>query len=361
MTDSVYQTTAAFQELLDLLRTADQAFLTGPRAAHDAVTAVEGYRWLTEVLSVALDCYLWADTARPTLVPIVGPTRKFGGDNADAVYCFAALDPRRTYRVRGRRVDSVYLSLTVYGGPTDGRWSSRIVATLNDRTLQFAPDGTFEIRLGPTEQPGNWMKLDPDTVCLITRDYLVDPAHDQPASWQIEALEAAPPPRLSDAEAAERFRAAANFIRDLLNICPLPFDESKLNDIDEPYPVPQVTYGWAAGDASYAMGSFDLDDEHALVIEGTSPPCAFWNLCLWNPFLQTYDYRYERVTINGGQVCYEADGSWRIVVAARDPGTPNWISTAGHRRGRIWLRWFLPEQLPTRPHCRVVPLAALRR
>ena len=66
-------------------------------------------------------------------------------------------------------------------------------------------------------------------------------------------------------------------------------------------------------------------------------------MCLWNPFLHTYNYDYERVTINGSQVQYEEDGSWLIVVAASDPGHRNWVSTAGHRRGRIWFRWFLPE------------------
>ena len=97
------------------------------------------------------------------------------------------------------------------------------------------------------------------------------------------------------------------------------------------------------------MGSYDLDEDEALVIEGRSPGCAFWNVCLWNQFLHTYDYAYERVTLNGGQVVYEPDGSWRLVIARRDPGHPNWISTAGHRRGRIWFRWFLPDATPVRP------------
>jgi hypothetical protein len=103
-----------------------------------------------------------------------------------------------------------------------------------------------------------------------------------------------------------------------------------------------VTHGWAAGDAAYAMGSFELGDDQALVVRGRSPACAFWNLCLWNPFLHTYNYDYERVNINGSQVRYEPDGSWEIVIAGRDPGHPNWVSTAGHPSGRIWLRWFLP-------------------
>ena len=58
------------------------------------------------------------------------------------------------------------------------------------------------------------------------------------------------------------------------------------------------------------------------MIEGRSPECAFWNLCLWNPFLHTYDYAYDRVTINGDQVAYEHDGSWRVVVAPTRPGPP---------------------------------------
>jgi hypothetical protein len=118
------------------------------------------------------------------------------------------------------------------------------------------------------------------------------------------------------------------------------------NEIEPPYPVPQATFGWAAGDAAYAMGSFELGPDEALVIRGRSPECAFWNLCLWNPLLHTYNYDYDRVTINGGQVTYEPDGSWEIVVAGRDPGRPNWVSTQGHATGLIWLRWFHPVATP---------------
>jgi hypothetical protein len=195
----------------------------------------------------------------------------------------------------------------------------------------------------------------------VTRDYLVDPIGGTKATWAIEAVEKAPPPRLTDQDLARRFRATANFIRELLAITPLPFDPAKANTIDDPYPVPQQTYGWAAGDAAYAMGGFSLGPEEALLIDGRSPRCAFWNVCLWNPFMQTYDYRYERVTLNGGQVEYAPDGSWRLVVAARDPGVPNWVSTAGHPRSVIWFRWFLPEALPERPRTRVVKVTELGR
>ena len=224
----------------------------------------------------------------------------------------------------------------------------------------FGDDGTFEVVLRATgDRRGggaapNRVALEPDAVCVVTRDYHADPASCRRAEWSITASDPSPAPRPTDAETAARFRATTNFLRELTGLCPLPYDESKWNSVDDPYPVPAVTYGWAAGDACYAMGAFQLAEGEALLIEGRSPKCAFWNLCLWNPYLQTYDYRFEPTTINGEQVAYESDGSWRIVVCERDPGVANWVATAGHARGRIWLRWFLADELPARPTTRVV-------
>ena len=350
------ETSTAFHELLAEMSRVEEKFRN---AGLDEQSLLEGYRWIFSVLQVGFDAYVWADTGRPRFVDIVGPYKKWGGDNADAFYQYAPLDPARTYRIRGRRGDAVYLSLTVYGGPSDGHYSTRIVGTVNDRDLSFGPDGSFEIVLSPHPHDGAWLKLEADAVCAITRDYLIDPVNGRRVQWSIEADD--PPTRRpdSDAELARRFRAAQVWLQEQAAIVPLPLADE--NTIDEPYPVPQTTYGWAAADAAYASGTFSLADDQALVIEGRSPECVFWNMCLWTPFLHTYDYEYERVTINGGQVQYEDDGSWRIVVAPRDPGHPNWVSTAGHGRGRIWFRWFLPESTPDRPTTQVVPLAEAAR
>ena len=280
---------------------------------------------------MATDTQVWADTARPRFIEIVGPYKKWGGDNADAFYCFAPVDPARTYRVRVRRGDAVYLSLTVYGGPDDGRYSERIVGSLNDRQAPPDPDGVIDMVLSP-DDPGDgtpWIRLDPDAVAVITRDYLADPVHDVRAVWEISADDPPTTYREDDAELARRFRAALTWVRDQAAMVPLAMGEP--NQVDPPYPVPTTTFGWAAGDAAYAMGSYLLDDDQALVLRGRSPDCAFWNLCLWNPFLHTYNYDYERVTINGAQVRYEADGSWEIVdrphaipgirTGSRRPGT----------------------------------------
>ena len=353
---SVPLTSAVFGELVDELRALEER-LRLPDVPLDVPTTLEGYRWIFSILAVGLDAYVWADADRPRFVDIVGPYRKWGGDNPDAFYQYAPIDPSRTYVVRGRRGDAVYLSLTVYGGPSDGHYSERIVGWVNDRALDLAADGSFTVVLSPEPHEGAWIRLEPDAVCAITRDYLVDPVGGRRATWAIEAVGAPPTRRDDDADLARRLRAALTWLRDQSTIVPIPLGAP--NSVDEPYPVPTQTFGWAAGDAAYAMGSFDLADDEALVIEGSSPPCAFWNACLWNQFLHSYDYAYERVSLNGGQVDYEPDGSWRLVIAGRDPGHPNWISTAGHPRGRIWFRWFLPEVTPARPRTRVVSISDL--
>ena len=348
------ETSGAFNELLAEMQRIEQKLVASDL---DEQSLLEGYRWIFSILQVGFDAYVWADAARPRFVDIVGPYKKWGGDNADAYYQYAPIDPARTYRITGRRGDSVYLSLTVYGGPSDGHYSTRIVGTVNDRDLTFADDGTFELVLSPTKHDGAWIQLDDDAVCAITRDYLIDPVDGRRVEWSIAADDAPARPHDSDAELARRFRAARVWLEEQAAIVPLPLADE--NVVDEPYPVPQTTFGWAAADAAYAMGTFSLSPDQALVIDGRSPECVFWNLCLWTPFLHTYNYEYERVTINGGQVRYEPDGSWRIVIAHSDPCHPNWVSTGGHARGRIWFRWFLPEQTPDRPTTRVVPITAV--
>ena len=357
--------TAAFHELLGLITQADSGFLSGPRAMEEPGSQAETYLWLLDVLSVAVDAFVKSDPHRPELTPIVSPTRKFGGDNRDAHYHHCRIDPALTYRVRGRRTDAVYIALTVYGGPPDGHWTTRIVGTINDRAMEIADDGTFEVILSPDPHPGNWVQLEPDAVDLVTRDYLADRDTDIATEWSIEVVGPADavrpaPPRLTDDEIAARLRRATNFISEMVAMFPMPYDPAKANQLDEPYAQPPITYGWAAGDAAYCMGWYDLADDEALVIEGRSPACAFWNLCLWNACIQTYDYRYENVTLNGTQADIDADGSWRIVVSAGDPGVANWLSTAGHPRGVLWFRWFLAESVPDRPTTTVVPVASLR-
>ncbi|MEM7134940.1 MAG: DUF1214 domain-containing protein [Myxococcota bacterium] len=359
MADRQYETTGAFAKILDTIREFESTFLTGERAVDSDVSVIEGYRWIFSVLQVAFDCYVWGDSDRPFFVDIVGRYKKWGGDNADAYYQFAPIDPRRTYRVHLEPGDAVYLSLSVYEGPNDGQPAEGIVGSLHLGEMEANADGSYDIILSAEERAGNWIGLSPESNAAITRDYLANPMQDTRATWTIEAEDPPVTTRITDHDMARRFRAATNWLKAQGEITPIaPIGDP--NTMMEPLPVGAITYGWGAGDASYGMGNYDLAEGEALVIRGTTPKCPFWNLCIWNEFLHTYNYDYERVSINGHQITYEDDGSWTIVVSEEDPGHPNWIRTQGHRSGVLWARWFLPEETPPQPTTEVVRVADLR-
>ena len=87
----------------------------------------------------------WTSSARTSSGAATTPTRTTNS---------RPIDPARTYRVKGNRGDAVYLSMTVYGGPDDGRYSDRIVGTMNDRSLEFDEHGNFEFIAQPNASAG---------------------------------------------------------------------------------------------------------------------------------------------------------------------------------------------------------------
>jgi hypothetical protein len=77
--------------------------------------------------------------------------------------------------------------------------------------------------------------------------------------------------------------------------------------------------------------------------------------------MQMLDYANRRVSLNRKQTKLEPDGSFRIVLAHRDPGHPNWIDTEGRPFGLVFWRFMLPEGEIETPHAEVIPLAQLQR
>ncbi len=195
----------------------------------DEQQVLEGYKWMFSILQVALDVQVWADPANPRFVEIVGPYKKWGGDNSDAYYQHAPVDPARTYRVSGKIGDAVYLSLTVYGGPRDGHYSERIVKSFNDRDdLDIGPDGSFEFMMAK-ERPAGWdgpfLRLEDDAVVAITRDYLDDPFRGTRCTWHIESIDPPATFRESDADLARRFRAAVTWLQEQSQMAPIGLGE----------------------------------------------------------------------------------------------------------------------------------------
>jgi hypothetical protein len=365
------QTRAAFSELTDLLREVGAAFVPAG-AGWPELDVVEAYRYVAHLLAAAFDFHLEGDPDHPRFTRVVTPTRKFLGDNPDAVYHWARIGGDRSYRIRGKLSGACYTSFTVHGRDPGGGTSERVVADVNDRDLDVAADGSYELLLGPTPMPGNWLRLAPDAVSVITRHYFLDTesAAANPGlavAIRIDPLQdAGPPPPLTDEVLAERLRTATGFVRANTIGRPsdgprAPFASAVPNDVGTPTSFRDTQIAaWGGVDIYYSSGAFDLRPDDALVMEGELPPAVFVNVMLWNRQLQTADYLHRRISLNSRQLVLGKDRRYRIVIAHRDPGVPNWLDTAGHAEGTIFWRFLLPEETPGKPNCTVVPLAHLR-
>ena len=367
---------AAFHELVDLLRQTADEWLTAERGVETERDYVEGLRNVLHLLSAGIDFYLEGDAERPEFVRIVSPTRKFMGDNPDAVYHFARIRDDRVYRISGVRRDECYVSFTIHGRAEDGRLGAAaepVLADLNDRGFDVSADGSYEVVLSREERPGNWIELPDGAASVITRHYFENegtPAIDRADAIRlsIDSLDA-PPPRepWSDASMAPRLRDVAAFVRgatvagiDMPN--PPPFVSRTPNELGEPTVFRMAgSDAWGAVDIAYSMGPYELGDGEALVLEGRLPECAFANVVLWNRYMQSFEYRDRRVSLNREQIRLESDGRYRIVISATDPGLPNgnWLDTEASSKGTIFWRFLLPESTPQKPDCRLVRLSEL--
>jgi hypothetical protein len=369
MSSNATESRKAFTELMDLLREIDDRWLGSERGLSTPDDVAGGFRALMHVLQGGLFTYLEDDPNHPRFLQIVSPTRKFTGDNADAIYYDAPVDPALSYRVRSNMAGAIYVSLTVEAGAQDGQLGSSTAGVLNDTEFDVAENGDFEITLGGPSQPRNWLALSENAGRITTRHYFenetcaaADPTLNVPIS--IEALETPPPaPPPSDASVAASIRRVSTFVRTRTLDLPVPgeavqppFVSTTPNQF--PAPVKPGDYGLAAADAAYSMAPFVLGPDDALVVRGRWPDdCRCANVCLWNRHMQTFDYTSRPVSLNRRQTRTEPDGSFRIVLAHRDPGVPNWLDTEGRPFGMVFWRFMLPEGEIETPVAEVVAFA----
>jgi hypothetical protein len=363
----------------ELLKKAGDAIWETDLARSDFDRA-EGARYLSRLLRAGLVSFV--ENAGPTH-PVFRPMPdqvKMGLDNPDNYYLNASIQGRYDYRIRGRRGTIHYLSFAAQNQNFAAR--DRITGGaghLNASELALGPDGSFEIIASQREQGGNWLPLAPDTKQILVRQTFLDRLSERPVEVEIECLGAGPeaPPKASSVKgraiagdlgvdvdpariggqlsgaalyAIGCARWFADWVASFESMAPM--NRFHLPEPDQ--------HRFVGGDPNIQtwLGRWQLGADEALLIEATPPDCAYWNFQLGNVWAESLDYRFHRVHVNSGQAVYENDGSFRLVVAHRDPGMPNWIETAGHDHGTMLLRWVLADRHPE-PLCRVVSVDSL--
>jgi hypothetical protein len=359
----------AFRKLLADLEEAARV-VTGPRGAIDGVERAEGFRYLTRVLSGALDMHLErADPERPAITRMLTPTRKFLGDNPDTDYDYFPLRSDRTYRIRGSRGNVTYIGFCLYDERESG--GIEVGGNLGNADLVYGPNGDFQLILSAKRPPSapNWLELRTRVYCMLVRQYYLDRRKESRSEFTVEVLESPPPLAPFDEVAlAERLAAVGRYVRETVDLSASLSVYASLqalegegkqsegevvggvvreNRLARAHALaetidPKVILGhMPTPDIMYTGAWWELDDDEAVVVEGPLPSARYWAVQIFNRWLESPDYRYLKVAINSAEVKPRPDGTFRVVLAHRNPGAVNWLETAGHRAGQICLRALL--------------------
>ena len=363
---------AALRELIELLQEVDEHWCSEERNLASAEDVAGSHRALMHILEAGLVGYFEQDARKPSFRRIVTPSRKLTGDNSDAIYFDAPLDPRFAYVIRGNINQAVYFSMTIEEGAADGNIPTATCGVINDTQIDVGDDGSFTVYLGGEQRGRNWLALTENASRVTTRHYFehVVPAAMDPLlepTMRIECVSETDVPSPPDDESVSAgIRRVCNMVRtrtlempQLAGADSPGFVSSTPNVF--PRPQPPGDFGLAAFDAHYSMAIFVLAPDEALVMTGKWPDCRFGNVCLWNRFQQTFDYINRGVSLNRKQAEADEDGRFRMIIAHEDPGLPNWLDTEGNSFGLVFWRFFLVEGEVETLQAEVVKLAALRK
>jgi hypothetical protein len=377
---------AAWNRLVDeLKRIGDK--LMGPTGARSPRERAEGYRYLVRLIAAAQELCLEEDRARPSMVRMFTPTRKFVAEGTDTLYHEAKLDPALSYELTVRRGDDLFFSVVVYADDEDG--DKFIVDDLNDEALVFDDvDGqsVARIHIGAErpERAKNWLKLDGQRPFILTRQYFpefvtsVDGGKYRQALMSIERTNGVSAPEAyRERDFADGVDRMVEFIDQTLDsalgisafvglnlveyartdtsptrigpdgnlvLDPDSHEDYSPEELAEMVDPRVVANNLPGPGIDYVGAMFRLADDEAIVIEGKNVPCRYWSAQILTKFLESGDYRYHRVAINNRQVEADEDGTFRIYASHTNPGVRNWMSTQGYTHGQIVLRTLLAEE-----------------
>ncbi|MFP6663435.1 MAG: hypothetical protein VCC00_04465 [Deltaproteobacteria bacterium] len=320
-------------------------------APDDERDRAEGLRYLARLTSA----FLRLSTADPTPArqTLFSQPMKVGLDNPDYVYYRAGLDPRFRYILRGEKGDAAFLGIGSFSGSLGSKEGLLRDGYVETSALEFDVAGRFELAISVEEQAGNWLPMKEATNSLQVRQVLLDRRHQRPASLELAKLGDDRVPAPLD---AGRFLASLGGMGGLLKGTLgqfLKWTEHFQTHKHEIRPIPEELIAFAQGDpnTSYNYSYWELGEGEALFIEFEPPECEYWNLQIGNHWLESLDYFHHDTHVNQATAVADADGLVRVIIAHSDPGKPNWLDTAGHRRGGLALRWTGAKTHPT-PRCR---------
>jgi hypothetical protein len=357
---------SAFHDLLAALGESSD-FLRAHPFYDDEENRASGYAFLVSVLLARLEEDVISDAEFPFFRVIDRRTRE-GADNPDQRYLVALVMGGKTYRIWGKLGSARRLEFQVYAGDPYLSDGGRSASFLTFEDLTVGDDGSFEVFLSPQKAGTNWLENPDDATKLFVRQVYSEWTDDPTGEVHIDLVgsEGSPMPRLTEEELARRLHKAAIDLRSHVKIWPHVVGHV-LEGVAPNELAPPLDSGAQGGVPGRWMvqGTFELDDDEALIVRTWPSSGNYQGIQLLDLWLESLEYANRQTSLTGDQAQLSDDGSYYLVISARDPGVANWLDTMGRRRGVMLLRYdgtteeaFDPRQWPTTTKVKFAELAS---
>jgi hypothetical protein len=344
------------QQLTEAIAEAEKLIEAAPHIRSEADLA-EGHDYLAGSIQASLRLAWAYERDFPSFVQSTGPAAKMGLDNPDTLYLHAYLRDDAEYVITGHRGTTADLSFQILNGDYSPVQVPDSLTAFDDRALDIAPDGSFELRLKPA----------PGAAMLAVREVYSNWNNERRGTLRIrrpDRIGGAPVVRRDTSVQAKRYGVAGKILLSRLRTF-LAFPEwfylkLPVNTLTEP----RLTPGGLATQFSSA-GHYDLAEDQAMIV--TVPAAGkdvapYQGIQLGSMWYISLDYINHQTSLTADQARIDPDGMIRFVISERDPGVVNWLERTGHDRGYVQLRW----QRLTRdliaddgPSVQVVPFAEI--
>lgn len=315
----------------------------------DADARYSMYRSLLAQLAAGFFAQLHADPQYPDFWPMYSSAFNSQAPNPDNSHYLTPIDDTGVYRISGFRGTVKRVSFSIGTGTlyTKGNMEGGAIRSLGEYDLDDLPlgsDGAFDVILSP-ERPagytGPWWKLGAGATNILVRQTSYDWLNEVDARLAIDRLDtAAAKPRPSPEQLAAQMLGLAQYAE-----FPVRVTVGYFNAIREKYGFNQLgcidNSGWAPVVAQkYYYAAFDIAPDEALLVEAKLPKKSrYWSMHLAEEIGATLDYVNRQTSLNGFTARPDADGYFRCVISAQDPGVPNWLDTMGLRNGIVQTRF----------------------
>lgn len=333
----------------------------------DEQLRAELYRQFAMNLAQGYFLYFQADPDFPDWAPHENSVF-LAQPNPDAVYYYAAVDGRGSYRITGERGNA----------PVAGFATGKVMIGMDDppgpgfnnydlNMLEMDAEGCFEVIFSSERPPGytgNWLYLHPESRFILLRQFSYDWGREKDVRLAIERLDKTGlKPRMAPEQIDRQLRALfAGYTRRLSQLCLGVIQGARAKGALHEMRLTSFTDLGNGDDwpQAYYECVYELQPDEALILETELPESlVYWNVQVIDALWNQVELVHRQSSLNGHQARVDSDGKVRAVLSVQDPGIHNWLDTGGNLRGMLIGRWYRASSHPV-PSLKKVRLSELR-